>query len=167
MADPASAEELLNVPGNQPAIVSLMVSAIPDVHELGIKFDMPPAFRPPEPDAPDIPDAFVTPPVPISPEMAPAICTVIGRVIAMCIKSARNEENNERNDDRDTFPVSIICSHAERQPESIPSNKDEKASSAPFAASVASARYWRNARCAPSAQSWEDWSSFSSRHWLM
>ena len=101
----------------------LIVSEIPEIHEVGSVFDIPP-----EPPLLPVPAALATPPVPSIPDTTPAICTEMGRVIAMCIKSARNEENNERNDDRDTFPVSIICSHAEFQPESMPENRPRKAS---------------------------------------
>ena len=52
----------------------------------------------------------------------------MGRVMAICIKSARNDANAERNEDRDTLPVSIICSHADFQPESMPENRPRKAS---------------------------------------
>ena len=48
--------------------------------------------------------------------------------MAMCIKSARKDANSERNEDRDTLPVSIICSHADFQPESMPENRPRKAS---------------------------------------
>ena len=102
-----------------PPVMPEKKPAAPDVHESGNRLENGKLPNPiPEPPLP--PAAYATPPVPSIPDTTPAICTVMGRVIAMCIKSARNDTNSERNDDSDTFPVSIICSHTDFQPESIP-----------------------------------------------
>ena len=121
--------------------------------------------RPPDPPAP--PAAYATPPVPSIPDTTPAICTVMGRVIAMCRRSARNDANSERNDESDTLPVSIICCHAERQPESMPSKRPLNDSSTPLAVSEAEARYSSSPRFAPSTQSRDICSSRNSRILLM
>ena len=52
----------------------------------------------------------------------------MGRVMAICIKSARKDANSDLKEDSDTFPSSTICSHADFQPESMPENRPRKAS---------------------------------------
>ena len=114
-----AAPDMANVPGNHPAIVSFIVFPMPENHDPGMKL-LRPERLPMPPTPPEPPAAYATPPVPSIPDTTPAIWTVMGRVIAMCIRSARKDTNTERNEERDTLLVSIICSHADFQPESMP-----------------------------------------------
>ena len=80
----------------------------------------------------------------------------MGRVIAMCIKSARNDANSDLNDDSETFPSSNICCQTFLKPESMPENRLENVSSIAFAPSVASEMNPCNPRVMPSKGSRED-----------
>ena len=104
----------MNVPGNQPAIVSLIVSAMPDVHEPGMRFvrpealDMPPGA--PEPcntDPADAPQSELCTDV--------ASCTTIGFMIAILSNCAMKLLKTLLSDDSDSLPVSRKSSHMESE----------------------------------------------------